>query len=162
MRTYTVHRPRRTAGNPELEAEQTIFVKEGFCWPALFIPFLWFIYHRMWLVLTLYVFTMVLLGVLPELMGYDTYIGGALSIAVQFVLAAEANDLRRWTLRRSGFEFVNVVHGPSLFIAESAYFADWAVRLATADREHADNQAQIAFRFDPQPPGPPTSPATPV
>jgi len=162
MRTYTVHRPRKATGNPELEAEQTVFIKEGFCWPALFVPFLWFIYHRMWLVLIGFVVAMMFLGVLPSLLGISSLIGGAITIVFQAVLAAEANDLRRWTLKRSGFEFVHVVHAPSLFVAETDYFTQWVKHIAAADRGQADNQAQIAFRLDTNPPDPRTPTATPA
>ncbi len=158
MRTYTVHRPSRAAGDAELEAEQTIFIKEGFCWPALFVPFLWFIYHRMWLVLIGYVISMMFLGALPAILGFSSFIGGAITIVFQAVLAAEANDLRRWTLKRSRFEFVHVVHAPSLFAAEAAYFTQWAEHIASAETKNANNQAQIAFRLD----APPTDPRAPT
>ena len=30
-------------------ADRLAFVKDGFSWPALFVPLLWLIYHRMWI-----------------------------------------------------------------------------------------------------------------
>lgn len=156
MRTYTVHRPRRAAGNPGLEAEQIVFIKEGFSWPALFIPFLWFIYHRMWLVLTGYAVAMVGLGVLSSVLEFGSAIDTGLSILIQVVLAAEANDLRRWTLTRARYEFVDVVQGPNLYDAETAYFTIWAAEVAAADKQEAETEALIDFRID-QP-----APATPA
>ncbi|VAW10355.1 hypothetical protein MNBD_ALPHA09-2203 [hydrothermal vent metagenome] len=159
MRTYTVHRPRRAAGNPELEAEQTIFVKEGFCWPALFVPALWFLYHRMWLVLAGFVVAMMVIGAISELLGIDPFFSGAIYIVVQAVVATEANDLRRWTLSRRGYEFLQVVHGSTLFEAETAYFTSWLAQTTATRAEETDNEAQIAFRVEPQPPTPSATPA---
>ena len=159
MRTYTVHRPRRAAGDSELEADQTVFVKEGFCWPALFVPVLWLIYHRLWLAFGGFVGVMVLIGILSNILDLNSLVSGAITFIAQAVLAAEANDLRRWTLARRGYAFVQVVHGPSLFDAETAYFTIWAAEMNAARAGEADNEAQIAFRVDPQPPTPSATPA---
>ncbi len=45
-------RPRRR--DLALRAEALAFVKEGFSWPALFVPAFWLIYHRMWIELVVF------------------------------------------------------------------------------------------------------------
>ena len=47
MRAYTVHAPPDEPAAPERFA----FVKDGFSWPALFVPILWILWHRLWLTL---------------------------------------------------------------------------------------------------------------
>ena len=52
----------------EARADALQFVKEGFCWPAFFVPALWLIYCRMWIELVLFV---VIFGALQWAFGVD-------------------------------------------------------------------------------------------
>ena len=55
MKTYTVHyRPEAGVSMTGL-ANDAILVKEGFSWPAFFIPFIWLIYQRMWIVFAAFI-----------------------------------------------------------------------------------------------------------
>jgi hypothetical protein len=157
MKSYTVHRPRRAAGDPSAEAEATRFVKEGFCWPALFVPVIWLAYRMMWLVLAGYVAAVAAVMVAAGLLGLGGEVGGLVAMALQVALATEGNDLRRWTLRRRGHEFVATAFGPSLFEAELQYFRGWTMRTSTAREKAAAAEAEIAFRAPP--PAPPVPPA---
>ena len=51
---YSVYEPPSEAQDLKDRADSLVFVKEGFSWPALFIPGLWLIYRRMWLELVLF------------------------------------------------------------------------------------------------------------
>ena len=49
MTVYSVYEPPTEAPNLTERADRLAFVKEGFSWPALFVPLLWLIYYRMWI-----------------------------------------------------------------------------------------------------------------
>ncbi len=122
MRLYTVHQ------NPDpLSGNDLVFVKEGFCWPALLFPLLWPLWHRLWLVtLLVLVASGVIDAVTMELDWPETMVG-VLTLALVVLYAAEANDLRRWTLRRGGWRELGVASGRTLADAEQRFFTIHAV-----------------------------------
>jgi hypothetical protein len=120
MRHYTVHVP---PGSPSAE-DRFVFVKEGFCWPALLIPHLWLLYRRLWIVLAIYVAVSVGIAVLES---YDfAILSAALGALMALLLGFEGNQLRRWGLARRSFSFAGVASGGSLAEAEIRFFHGWA------------------------------------
>jgi len=86
------------------------------------VPLLWLIYRHQWLALA---------GYLVAVMGssFALAIGnagdaaGMLSgFAINFLLALQANDLRRWTLSRRGYRLVGLIFAPDLDQAEHKFF----------------------------------------
>lgn len=128
MRSYTVHRRQPQPGDPLAEAEGLVFVREGFCWPALVIPALWLIYRRLWLVLLGYVVVSALAGPVSTAAGLDATGIFIVLAAIQVLLAAEANDLWRWTLSRAGYDMVGLATGRTLAEAELQFFQNWLAR----------------------------------
>ncbi len=122
MTIYTVMCP-PPSGNQTADAEQVAFVKEGFCWPALFFSAFWLLWHRMWLVLAGYIVIEVLLVIAGALIGGP--IGGVLSLLFTVLFALEANGLRRWTLERNGWTLAGVVSGAGLAECETRFFQQW-------------------------------------
>jgi hypothetical protein len=150
MAIYTVLAPTVRDGEAAPDAMRTIFVKEGWCWPGLFIPLIWLLFRKMWLVALAYVIAFVALSVLDARLG-----GPAVSfamIAVHLYLLLEGNELRRWTLLRRGYRLVGVVEGRSREEAEIRYFADVEPLVA----------ADAVVPVPPTPPTPPTPPVAPV
>ncbi len=121
-RVYTVHAPPDAAASDEA-ADRFVFVKEGFCWPALVIPPLWLVYRRLWLVLLGWL--MVIAAILA---GYE-YLGrlipGLVELLFGFLFALEANELRRWTLTRRGWRFLGIAAGRNRGEAEHRFLTDW-------------------------------------
>lgn len=147
MRSYTVHRRRRTIGDPEAEATATIFVREGFSWTALIVPPLWFLYHRMWLVLLFYLVVVGAVNAGLDALAVPGSVDTTVNIALQVIFAAEANDLRRWTLGRRRYDIVGIVVADSLADAETRYFRRWHDQLVAHQKAHAaGDEAQITFR----------------
>ena len=147
MRSFTVHRRRRTIGDPEAEAAATIFVREGFAWAALVAPALWFLYHRMWLVLVGYLMVVVAVNVGLGALDLPGPANAIVHAVLQAMFATEANDLRRWTLARRGYDIVAVVIARSLVDAETRYFRRWHAELVADQKAHAaGNEARITFR----------------
>lgn len=123
MIVYTVHEPADAPADALSRADAAAFVKEGIAWWALFVPVLWLLYHRLWVVLALYVSAMILLhgGLAWAGVGEATSFWVTLVISILF--AVQANDLRRWTLERRGFRLVGTVSGRTLAECELKYFA---------------------------------------
>jgi len=117
MRVYTVHE------NSDYDDERrVVLVKEGFCWPALFVTIIWTIYRRVWLGLGVYLVGLIAVGALelwlmPQASGF-----GLLDIAYALVVGAVANDFRRGSLKRRGYREVAVVIGETLDDAERRWF----------------------------------------
>jgi len=149
MRSYTVHRRRHLPGDRQTEAEELVFVREGFCWPALIIPALWLIYRRLWLVLIGYLVISALIGPISAVSGLDST-GVMIALgAVQALLAAEAYDLWRWTLSRQGYDMIGVATGRNVVEAEMQFFQAWLAQPAGGDTPRAAS---------PVPPVPPVPP----
>ena len=119
MRLYTVqNRP----GMGDATAPDVVLIKEGFCWPALFAPLLWLLYRLQFWGLAAYLLATGLLSVLVTLTGMDTLTGLLLSLVLSLLVAAVANDWRRWRLDAKGYELVTVVAASDLSHAEEIFF----------------------------------------
>jgi hypothetical protein len=122
---FSVYEPPKEAPDLFERADSLAFVKEGFSWPALFVPLLWLIYHRMWI--ELLVLLAVYLG-LQWAFGTDPQ-GQALatwaSLAIGVLFAFEANDLRTLALERRGYRLAGVASGGDRTEAERAFFTAW-------------------------------------
>lgn len=65
MTVYTVLEP-PPSGDDLRDAERVAFVRDGFSWLALLFPLLWLLWHRMWLVLVLWIAVVVVLQWVPR------------------------------------------------------------------------------------------------
>ncbi len=126
MTIYTVLSPAPPAGDIAPDPMSLVFVKEGFCWPALLFPEIWLIFRRMWLVLLLDVAVIVVTAILTaNLAGRAGPVVALLVALGRFLFALEANGLRRWTYYRHGYRLIGVVQGRRLWEAELRFFLDW-------------------------------------
>ncbi len=122
MQIYSIFEP--ATGPARLDDPRSvIFLKEGFCWPALFVPLLWMLYHRMWLVTAGYVGLSLVVGLMGQLFGSHEAPAALIGIGFGLIVAFEANGLRRWGLQRSGYRHVATVAAKNLPLAEARYFA---------------------------------------
>jgi hypothetical protein len=125
MLIYTAHR------KPEfLREEETgngfVFVKDGFSWPALLIPFFWLIWHRMWWALAGYVIAVACLAGIGYAAGFPESLGTWLGLLVNFYMGLEGNNLRRKVLSRRGYQEVADVAANDGEEAALRLFADRA------------------------------------
>ena len=123
MSIYTVLSPPQQAGDIAPDPFSLLFVKEGFCWPALFFPEIWLIFRRMWLVLLFDI--VVILSVIAIVDGAGPAAALILVLA-RILFALEANGLRRWTYYRHGYQLLDVVEGRRLWEAELRFFLGWS------------------------------------
>ena len=120
MTIYTVLAPKVRDGDVLPDPMATVFVKEGFAWPAFFFAGPWLIFRRMWLVLIGYLIVVMIIGYVGDKVSGS--LPGVIIFLVHFLFALEANELRRWTLARRGYRLVGVVEGRGLEEAEIRYF----------------------------------------
>ncbi len=125
MSVYTVYEPPLRAGELTPGPDRFVFVREGFYfWAFVFAP-LWMLWHRLWLVLLLYI--VIAAGI--ENASYYAGVGTAgvavIQLALSFLVGLEASTLRRFTLNRRGFRNVGIVVGDDLESAEQRFFNAW-------------------------------------
>ena len=115
--------------------EDFLFVKDGFCWPALVVPVLWILWHRMWLTLVYYV-VFVLVVAWTGRLGGDN-LATTLAILGGVLFALEANNVRRLSLESRGFSEVGAAVGRNYDEAETRFFAEWAGQPQAAPEREA-------------------------
>jgi len=122
MKIFSVH---HKSVEPSLilsEGLETRFVKEGISWTALFFAPLWLVFHRMWLVLFATLLLYAIAIVAADAVGLDAAPAFGLVLIVNIIIALEGNNLRRWTLKRAGYQEIGVVTGRSLEHCERRFF----------------------------------------
>lgn len=125
MTVYSVYEPSDAAPDLEARAEALEFVKEGFSWPAFFVPALWLIYCRMWVEFAVFI---VLFGALQWGLGVDRpghQVLGWLLTGLFALFAFEANDLRGAALERRGYRLIGLAQGRGRTEAELSFFKSW-------------------------------------
>lgn len=108
LRVWTTHR--RDAGL--YAAPDVVLVKEGFCWPALLVPLVWALWHRMWLTFALLLLGATMLGMVATFAGLTPAAELALGLGAAIYVGMSANDWRRASLRRRGWD-----EGPAVVAA---------------------------------------------
>ena len=107
MLTYTVHRK----ANPLMldhmaDGKGVVFIKDGFSWPGLVIPFFWMLWHRLWLPLTGYLSAVALVGVAGYLLSLPDGVTGSIGLLANLFAGLEGNNFRRSALVKRGYEEV--------------------------------------------------------
>lgn len=135
----------------ESDADRTLFIKDGFCWPALVIPMIWTLWHRLWLVFLGYLAIAVAIEALAFAFGGPAVGISATLFALLF--AFEANNLRRWTMERRGWNFAGAVAGADRDEAEVRFFSGYlapAGRPANHAADHTENRPRRATGLSPR------------
>ncbi len=108
MRVYTVHSPPRFA-DPDAEPQ---LVKEGFCWPAMYLTVLWAVWHRMWVAAAILFAAGAAIGFAIVALGPDPLSRAAVTLGFLVLVGFHANDWRRRALARRDYEEEGVVAAP--------------------------------------------------
>jgi hypothetical protein len=130
MPVFTVHAP--VAAVRRADSDRFVFVRDGFhFWAFLFGP-LWFIAHRLWLVLAAYVVVVAaVIGLTVGLRTGDDALGIVLLI-VALLTGYEAANAQRWTLSRGWWRELGIVVSDDAEAAERRFFAQWTGEAASA------------------------------
>ena len=152
MSIYTVHEPPLRATETLPDPLRFVFVREGFYFWAFLLPPLWMLWHRLWLVLLIYV--VVILGLTGALhaAGLSAIGGPVVQLCLSILVGVEASTLRRFTLSRRGWKNVGIVSGEDLEAAERRFFDSWL-----KESRVASPRAPVA-----PPPAAPTSAPSPA
>jgi uncharacterized SAM-binding protein YcdF (DUF218 family) len=119
MRFYSVYQSPTAQGDRDL-----IFIKDGFCWPALILPFVWPLWRGLWLVAVVVIAMLVAASMLVDQGLLAPLTGGVIEAVVALVMGFEGNNLRRWVKARRGWREVGTVSGRCLADAERAFFSE--------------------------------------
>ena len=149
MSVYTVHEPPLRASEASPNPERLVFVRDGFYFWAFLLTALWILWHRLWLVLLIYVVVAVGLDFAMYYAGVPSAGVAVVELLIAVLVGIEAGSLRRFTLARRGWHNIGVVSGDDVEDAERRFFDGW-VR-AAAGKRVAPSAAS------PGPPPPPSS-----
>ena len=122
MRSYTVHHPEDDFRIVAERADDTVLVRDGFCWGAFVFPPIWLCMRGLWLELAVYVLALTILIALSNFVGLDLGAALCVLVALNFLIGLEGKELLRWKLSRAGFHTVAVVQAESLEAAERRFF----------------------------------------
>jgi hypothetical protein len=124
MAVYTVHEPRPRRNEASAAPERYVFVRDGFyVWAFLLGP-LWMLWHRLWLVLVLYIAAMGALEAGMWALGLSGAVKFAVMALIAILIGCEAGTLRRWSLRR--WNERGIVVADSREEAERRFFDRWS------------------------------------
>jgi len=127
MAVYTVHEPRPRRNEVAAPPERYAFVRDGFYfWAFLFGP-LWMLWHRLWLVLVMYLVADAAIYAALWALGLSGAVKFAVAVLIAILVGCEAGTLRRWSLRRR-WRNVGLVVAPNQEAAEHRFFESWSGR----------------------------------
>ena len=140
MAIYTIF---RQAGAPR---EAAVFVKEGFSIAAFVLTFVWALWNRMWVVAAVILAVTAAVAVAGSLSAANEVVVTTVNAGLALIFGFEAQSLRAWSLRRSGFVDDGLVEASSREEAEMKYFAaalpaELIVPRAAPVRSHGSSQS---------------------
>ena len=125
MSVYTVYEPPLRPVDTSSDPVRFAFVRDGFSFWAFLMAALWMLWHRMWLVLLIYLVVVAGIDAVLYSAGVPSGIVAAVSILISILIGIEAATLRRFTLMRRGWKDVGVVSGKNLEEAERRFYDAW-------------------------------------
>jgi hypothetical protein len=125
MSVYTVHEPPLRAADATPDPERFVFVRDGFYFWAFLLSVLWMLWHRMWLVLLVYVVAIAGVETALRYLGVSRPLIGIVGLLISLLVGIEAGTLWRFALARRGWKNVGVVTGDDREDAERRFFDAW-------------------------------------
>lgn len=104
-------------------AADIAFVRDGFAWLGLLLPFFWLLWHRLWIEALLFLAASIGLALLVEFAGLGA-VAPFLSLILALYVGVEGATLRVWAATRRGWREWGVVEADTLEDAEARYFAE--------------------------------------
>ena len=144
MRSFTVHHPEEEFRIIADSPDDTILVRDGFCWAAFIFPPIWLCARGLWLELAGYALAIVVVMGLSNVAGIDFVAVLGIFLALNFLVGLEGKELLRWKLSRAGFHTVAVVQAESLEAAERRFFEN-LFTLAGNPPLRVEKEPQAAF-----------------
>lgn len=125
MAVYTVHEPPLGAADALANPERFAFVRDGFSVWAFLVSALWMLWHRMWLVLAIYVVVAAGLEIAMRRLGVSVGMAALVGLFISLLIGIEAGTLRCFMLARKGWKNIALVSGNGVEDAERRFFDVW-------------------------------------
>jgi hypothetical protein len=103
-------------------AERFRFVRDGFSWPAFILGPIWMLFHRLALVVILWLVVVFALGAVIRLLGVPSGTTSLVFLLLAFLIGLEASTLQSWTLKRRGWREIGIVVADEFEAAERRFF----------------------------------------
>ncbi len=124
MLTYTAHRKADPLiPDHTIDHQGIVFIKDGFAWLALILPFFWMLWHRLWLPLAGYLAAVTLIAVAGYLLSLPDGLTGTIGLLANLFVGLEGNNFRRRALRKRGYEEIADIVADNGEEASYRYFA---------------------------------------
>jgi len=121
MAAYSVFAPPLSyAGAAGIERFE--FVRDGFSWPAFILGPIWMLFHRLALVVVLWLAVVLVLGAVIRLFGVPSGTAALVFLLLALLIGLEASTLQSWTLKRRGWREIGIVVADELEAAERRFF----------------------------------------
>lgn len=124
MNLYTVHYRHEAENSLTGLAEDVVMVKDGFNWSALFLPTVWFLSKKMWLVFGVYLAGQALLISVVFWAELPLEVFTIIKITGNIILGFEGNNLQRWSLHRARYKEREIIAARDLVSAERRFFSN--------------------------------------
>lgn len=115
-----VEAPESGPGAPDEKME---FVRDGFSLWAFLFPFIWLLWHRLWIEAVVVIAAGAVTGLVGSVPGYE-FLGSALAFLISLYVGLEGNNMRIAGLRRRGWIQTSVLEASSSADAALKYFAE--------------------------------------
>jgi len=124
MTTFTVHEPPPRKNEATASPVRFAFVRDGFYFWAFLLGPVWMLYHRLWLVLLMYLAGTTAVQVALWALGVSGLVKFTVSLLIALLVGVEAGSLRRWSLRR--WTNRGIVVAANREAAEHRFFDRWS------------------------------------
>lgn len=102
-RSYTVHLSNKASD------DGLVLIEEGFSWPGFFIFVPWALFHRMWVEAGVFIFLQALIVIVFDVTALTSTGQGVVMLATALAFGFLADDLRRNSLVRQGYQINEVI-----------------------------------------------------
>jgi hypothetical protein len=124
MTTFTVHEPPPRKNEETASPVRFAFVRDGFYFWAFLLGPVWMLYHRLWLVLLMYLVGTTAVHAALWALGVSGLVKAVVSLLIALLVGFEAGTLRRWSLRRWTNRGIVVAYNREA--AEHRFFDRWS------------------------------------
>ena len=130
MTTFTVHEPPPRKNEETASPVRFAFVRDGFYFWAFLLGPVWMLYHRLWLVLLMYLAGTAAIQAALWALGVSGLVKLTVALLIAVLVGFEAGTLRRWSLRRWTNRGIVVAYNREA--AEHRFFDRWSGNLPPA------------------------------
>ena len=130
MTTFTVHEPPPRKNEETASPVRFAFVRDGFYFWAFLLGPVWMLYHRLWLVLLIYLAGTTAIQAALWALGVSGLVKFTVGLLIAVLVGFEAGSLRRWSLRRWTNRGIVVAYNREA--AEHRFFDRWSGSLPAA------------------------------